>query len=388
MLLLDTFEKEFRTRFGSDPTIIVRAPGRVNIIGEHTDYNHGFVLPMALERQTLILARPRPDSQIHAYAANLRDEAQADLQAISRDPDHDWIDYLLGVADQLQAAGYSCDCGAELLIAGDIPVGCGLSSSAALEMAALALFEALGDFHLDGPESARLGQRVENQFLGLSSGIMDQFISRCGQQDHALFLDCRSHEYHLVPVSLPDATFVIANTACSRGLTASKYNERVAECNTAVAALMHQLGKTGTHLRDYRLEELETCAEAMSDVVFRRARHVITENDRTQAACQALEAGDAATLGRLMNASGDSLKADYEVTSPELDAMTEAARALPGCYGARMTGAGFGGCTINLVAYDEVTTFSIALLDAYRSATAIQGKIIISRPGEGASRLR
>lgn len=388
MLLLDAYEQEFHTRYGSEPTIIVRAPGRVNIIGEHTDYNHGFVLPMALERQTLILARPRTDTLLQAYAVNMRDTAQADLQAIRRDPDHGWIDYLLGMADQLQAAGYPCEQGADLVIVGDVPVGCGLSSSAALEMAALALFEALGGFRLDGPEGALLGQRVENHFLGLSTGIMDQFISRCGQQDHALFLDCRSYEYQLVPVALPDATFVIANTACSRGLTASKYNERVAECNTAVAALMHQLGKEGTHLRDYRLEELEACAEAMSDVVFRRARHVITENDRTQAACQALEAGDAATLGQLMNASGDSLKSDYEVTSPELDAMTDAARALPGCFGARMTGAGFGGCTINLVANDQVSAFSNSLLAAYRTATGLQGEIITSRPGEGASRIR
>lgn len=388
MLLLDAYENEFTMRFGSVPEIIVRAPGRVNIIGEHTDYNHGFVLPMALERHTIILASPRSDSQLNAYAVNMQDAAQADLHAIHREPDHGWIDYILGVAAQLQSKGFPCKTGADILVVGDIPVGCGLSSSAAIEMAALSLFEALGGFTLEGPEGARLGQRVENYFLGLSSGIMDQFISRCGQKDHALFLDCRTHAYRLVPVAFPDATFVIANTACSRGLTASKYNERVAECNTAVAAMMHQLGKDGTHLRDYNLDQLEQCASQMSETIYRRARHVISENERTQEACKALEAGKAEELGALMNASGDSLKNDYEVTSPELDAMTETARNLPGCYGARMTGAGFGGCTINLVAKDAVTTFSNQLLESYRSQTGIQGEIIISRPGDGASRIR
>lgn len=388
MLQLNQYENDFKTRYGTEPSIIVQAPGRVNIIGEHTDYNHGYVLPMALERRTLILAHPRADNLIQAFAVNMQDSASANLNSLQRDHEHGWLDYITGVADQLLKSGFPCNTGADIMVVGDIPVACGLSSSAALEMAALCLFEALGGFALDGPEAARLGQRVENQYLGLSSGIMDQFISRCGLEDHALFLDCRTHEYHLVPVSFPDAIFVIANTACSRGLTASKYNERVAECNSAVAAFMHHLGKEGTHLRDYTLEELEKCADKMSDTVYRRARHIITENARTVAACTALEQGNAQKLGELMNASGDSLKHDYEVTSMELDAMTDEARAIPGCYGARMTGAGFGGCTINLVQKESVPTFCDKLLQAYKTRTELQGEIIISKPGTGASRIR
>ncbi len=388
MLQLDQYENDFKTHYGAAPEIIVQAPGRVNIIGEHTDYNHGYVLPMALERRTLIYARPRTDNLIQAFATNIQDSASANLNSLQRDPEHGWLDYITGVADQLVKSGIPCDTGADIMVVGDIPVACGLSSSAALEMAALCLFEALEGFTLDGPEAARLGQRVENQYLGLSSGIMDQFISRCGREDHALFLDCRTHEYRLVPVTFPDAIFVIANTACSRGLTASKYNERVAECNSAVAAFMHHLGKEGTHLRDYTLDELEKCADMMSDIVYRRARHIITENVRTVAACAALEQGNAPKLGELMNASGNSLKQDYEVTSMELDAMTEEARAIPGCYGARMTGAGFGGCTINLVRKDSVPTFSEKLMQAYKTRTGLQGEIIISKPGSGASRIR
>ena len=228
------------------------------------------------------------------------------------------------------------------MIIGDVPLGCGLSSSASLEMAALVLFEMLGDFELKGAAAAQLGQRVENEFLGLNSGIMDQFISRMGQAGRALFLDCRSLEYDLVPIDFPDAKFVIANTGVTRGLTASKYNERVSECRQAVDAMRDHLGKNGTHLRDFTISDLETCAGSMEDRVLRRARHVITEDDRTCTACEAMRAGDAETLGKLMSASDESLRVDYEVTCEELDIMTAIARDIPGCLGSRMTGAGFG----------------------------------------------
>jgi len=300
-----------------------------------------------------------------------------------RNADEPWIDYPVGVAFELSKLGKPLT-GADLLILGDVPIGSGLSSSASLEMATLVLFEQLGGFRLEGPEAALLGQRVENEFLGINSGIMDQFIARMGRKDHALFLDCRSHAFDLVPVAFPNARFVIVNTGVSRGLSASKYNERVAECREAVEAMKTAGRGEGTHLRDFSLEDLAACEDRMSDAPFRRARHVITEDDRTRAACDAMRTGDADSLGTLMNASDESLRVDYEVTCPELDAMTAIARELPGCYGARMTGAGFGGCTVNLVATDQAESFSDRLLAEYKSRTGLDGDVIVSSPAQGA----
>ncbi|MCP4644672.1 MAG: galactokinase, partial [bacterium] len=344
---IQSAKSKFEAHFGAPAQIAVRAPGRVNIIGEHTDYNHGFVLPMAIECETLILARPTGDSSLSAYAANLDRTATASFDQLVRNPDEPWIDYVVGVARELAALGKPL-AGAELMIMGDVPIGCGLSSSASLEMAALTMFEKLSDFVIEGADAPRLGQRVENDFLGLSTGIMDQFISHAGKAGHVLFLDCRSFDYELVPVAFEEARFVVANTGVSRGLTASKYNERVAECNEAVKGMAARLGKDGTHLRDFTLEDLNACQSDLPDTAFRRARHVITEDGRTKAACAAMRKGDAAVLGELMNGSDKSLRVDYEVTCPELDAMTAIARDLPGCYGSRMTGAGFGGCTVSL----------------------------------------
>lgn len=379
---LDKARAAFMAEFGAAPDTVVRAPGRVNIIGEHTDYNHGFVLPMAIEHNTVIVARRRGDGVLNAFAANMNRRAQASIEHRVRNAAESWMDYVVGVADELVQLGQPVH-GADLLILGDVPLGCGLSSSAALEMAALCMFESLGGFRMDGAEAARLGQRVENVFLGLSTGIMDQFISRCGRAGHGLFLDCRSYEFELIPVAFPGALFVIANTCCARGLTQSKYNERVAECQAAVGVLRAHT-KSGTHLRDFTLADLESCHETLPETPFRRARHIITENARTIEACESMRRGEAERLGALMNASDASLREDYEVTSFELDTMTAAARALPGCYGARMTGAGFGGCTINLVAEEQAEAFGQALMREYAERTGTRGELIVSKPGGGA----
>ena len=381
-----TAKSEFESHFGFAPEIGVRAPGRVNIIGEHTDYNHGFVLPMAIERETVILAKPRTDRMLNAYAANYGRSVHVSLDERVRNANDSWIDYVLGVADELAKLGLPLT-GADLMIIGDVPLGSGLSSSAALEMASLVMFETLGGFVVEGADAPKLGQRVENVFLGLSTGIMDQFISRMGKQGHALFLDCRTSEYELVPVAFADSAFVIANTCVSRGLTSSKYNERVSECSEAVRVMNAQGNKVGTHLRDFTMEDLMACKDQMPDVVFRRARHVLSEDARTKAACEAMRLGDPKILGSLMTASDVSLKEDYEVTCPELDAMTEVARSLPGCYGARMTGAGFGGCTVHLVAQDALVEFQTRLMEGYLARTGIKGEIIVSVPAEGASRV-
>jgi galactokinase len=357
----------------------------VNVIGEHTDYNQGYVLPMAIEQATFILGRKRSDMTLDAYAANLDRSAQADLARPARDPGENWIDYIVGVANELEKLGKPV-CGADVLVVGDVPIGCGLSSSASYEMAALVLFEAMGGFVIEGAEAPKLGRRVENDFLGLSTGIMDQFISRMGKAGHALFLDCRTYDYDLVPVQFATAKFIIANTCVARGLTSSKYNERVAQCGEAVAGL-GAAGKQGTHLRDFTLGDLLEARANMSDIAYRRGRHVISEDDRTLEACEAMRIGDAVALGKLMDLSDESLRVDYEVTCPELDAMTAIARTIPGCFGSRMTGAGFGGCTISLVANEAVDSFAKTLLMEYHASTGLDGQIIVSSPGQGASRV-
>lgn len=379
-----SLQQAFCDALGSTPDLVVRAPGRVNIIGEHTDYNHGFVLPMAIERETVIAARRRDDLVLHAIALNLDRLVEVDLRDRRRHASEPWIDYVVGVAEELNKLGKPLT-GADIVIQGDVPIGCGLSSSASLEMAALVLFEQLGGFTIDGADAPRLGQRVENEFLGLSSGIMDQFISRMGRAGHALFLDCRSYDYELVPVAFADAVFVIANTGVSRGLTASKYNERVAECVEAVTAIRQKTGKDGTHLRDFALADLEAARDAMPGTPYLRARHVISEDERTREACAAMRRGDAAALGQLMDASHESLRHDYEVTCPELDTMVAIARSLDGCYGARMTGAGFGGCTVNLVRKGSAEAFGSRLMEDYARETGLRGEVIASDPAEGAS---
>jgi galactokinase len=381
---LDAARKEYHAHFGFPAETVVRAPGRVNIIGEHTDYNHGFVLPMAIEQETVILARQREDGVLNAFAANLERSVVHPLGTWERDADEPWIDYVVGVAYELSKLDQPLH-GSDLMIIGDVPIGAGLSSSASLEMAALTLFEQLAGFTMDGPEAAKLGQRVENGFLGVNSGIMDQFVARMGRKDHALFLDCRSLDYERVPVAFSNAKFVIANTGVSRGLTASKYNERVAECAEAVRIMCEIRGESATHLRDFALSDLLQCKDCMPDNAFRRAHHIMTENERTQAACRAMREGNAAGLGTLMNFSDTSLREDYEVTCAELDAMTAIARTLPGCFGARMTGAGFGGCTVQLVAGDQIEAFSETLMTAYKQKTGIEGSMTVSSPADGAS---
>lgn len=384
---IEQAQAAFVARFGGAAELGARAPGRVNIIGEHTDYNHGFVLPMAIDRETVLLARRRADRMLNAFAANLNRAAIADLDRCVRDAREPWIDYVVGVAGELAKMGKQ-PMGVDLFIVGDVPLGCGLSSSASFEMAALTLFEALGEFALAGAEAPLLGQRVENRFLGVNSGIMDQFISRMGKAGHALFLDCRTLEYELVSAAFADAVFVIANTCVARGLTSSKYNERVAECAAAVEGMKKALGKQATHLRDFTPAELDASAAAMPETVFRRARHVISEDVRTRAACAALREGDLVTLGALMNASDASLRDDYEVTCEQLDVMTAIARKLPGCFGSRMTGAGFGGCTISLVAKKQASGFAQGLLEEYKKRTGLTGEVIVSSPAAGARPIR
>ncbi len=374
----------FRTAYGHAPTHLVRAPGRVNLIGEHTDYNDGFVLPMALERAAWIALAPRADGVVRLAADDLGQQGTfAVATARSRDTRGDprqaqggWLEYPRGVAWALQDMGHTLT-GFDGALASDVPRGAGLSSSAAVELAVAAAFAASSGFAWDPPAIARAMQRVENLWVGVQSGIMDQLIGAAGVEGHALLIDCR--DLSLRPVPLPDGVAVVVlDTDTRRTLVGSAYDDRRAAC-TRVA---HELGVQA--LRDADADDLAAAADRLDPADPRRARHVIGENARTLEAADALGAGDVARLGQLMDASHESLRNDYEVSSPALDAIVAAARAAPGCLGARMTGAGFGGCAVALVRRDDVERFVTATADAYRATTGHEARAYVSTAASGA----
>lgn len=339
--------EEFQRSFGESPRFLVRAPGRVNLIGEHTDYNGGFVLPMAIDRATWIALRARSDQHVVLHALDHVDDPTLEfsLSNLNRRAKH-WGEYPKGVAWALREAGQTLR-GWEGVTACDVPMGAGLSSSASYELAVARAFQAVSGFMWDAPAMARLCQRAENQWVGVNCGIMDQMISACGKARHALLIDCRSLETR--PVPLPNGTVVVVlDTATRRGLVDSAYNERRAQCEAAAKAF-----GVGA-LREVSLERFEAEADRLDPVTRRRARHVITENTRT---LQAAATSDPVALGKLMNASHESLRDDFEVTNTALDIIVECARSAPGCYGARMTGGGFGGCAVALVRADTVSQF-------------------------------
>jgi galactokinase len=378
---LDRARQACLEQFGDAPTILVRGPGRVNLIGEHTDYNDGFVMPMAIDRAVYIALRPRADRYVVAYSADYEEMAQFDPAELVRSDvvGEMWVEYLKGVAWALGEAGYALK-GWEGAVAGDVPMGAGLSSSAAIELATARAFHEVSGFPWDPPTIARLCQKCENQWVGVNSGIMDQMISASGQAGHAVLIDCRSLETTAVP--LPAGTVaVIMDTSTRRELVTSAYNERRAQCEAAAA----HFGVRA--LRDVSLADFEARAHELEETVRRRARHVVTENDRTLRAAQAMQAGDAVLLGQLMNGSHDSLRDDFEVTNAALNAIVDIARAQPGCYGARMTGAGFGGCAVALVAADQADAFAGSVTRAYQDAMHLAASIYISPATAGASRV-
>ena len=362
---LDAFRRVYR----AEPTHWTAAPGRVNLIGEHTDYNDGFVLPAAIDRHVIIAARPRDDRQVHLYALDFDESTVFDLDELSHDEAHPWSNYERGVAWALQGAGYTLR-GMEAVIIGDVPIGAGLSSSAAVEVATAYTFQVLGDLALDGVQRALFCQKAENEFVGMRCGIMDQYIISLGQRDHALLIDCRSLEYKLVPIPAGCAV-VICDTKKQRGLVDSEYNTRRQECEAGAALL----GVPA--LRDVSVAAFEARQAELGEVTRKRCRHVITANRRTWDAVAALESGDGARFAEMMSASHVSLRDDYEVSCAELDAMVEAAWAQEGVYGARMTGAGFGGCTVNLVAQEATTAFERAVAAAYMAATGLVPEIYV-----------
>jgi galactokinase len=376
--------ERFHAVCGTNPLGLFRAPGRVNLIGEHTDYNDGFVMPAAIDFCSYAAIAPRTGGTLSVYSEQFHETVEFDVDDLTGPPRQHWSDYVRGVAAMLRSEGYPVK-GADLFLDGQVPIGSGLSSSAAIEVATALALTSLGGVTIPLLEVARLCQRAENTYTGARCGIMDQFVSCFGRQNYALLLDCRSLEsmYLQLPSSI---RLVICNTMVRHELAAGEYNERRASCERVVKSLCKTLRHVRA-LRDLTLEDLERHRTMISDVDFRRCRHVITENARVIDAKGALQELDVARLGTLMYQSHESLDRDYEVSCGELNLMVELARQCEGVYGARMTGGGFGGCTINLVENHAVTEFQSKVACEYEKLTRLAPQIFVSGAAGGASEL-
>ncbi|HXK58352.1 MAG TPA: galactokinase [Acidobacteriota bacterium] len=374
--LIETFVRIFERK----PEIETRAPGRVNLIGEHTDYNDGFVLPADIDRAIWICAATRDDSLIRAHSVDYNQTTVFDSEQVKRDEQAVWSNYIRGVVDEYRKRGHKIR-GMDLAVAGNIPIGSGLSSSAALEVAAAETCRVLSEIEIEPTEMALLSQSAERNFAGVQCGIMDQFVSALGKENAALFLDCRDLSYELVPFP-GEACIVICDSRKQRRLQTSEYNNRRAECEGAVAILNGVLGNIKA-LRDVTAQQLEEHKGLLSEVRYRRARHVVSENERVRAAVESLKTNSLDSFGRLMYQSHASLRDDYEVSCQELDILVELAAEQPGTLGARMTGAGFGGCTVNLVHCDAVADFEARVTEQYQARTGLRPLIYACRPTNG-----
>ena len=375
-------EEAFRAEFGAEPEAVIRAPGRVNLIGEHTDYNDGFVLPMAIDQAVWIALRQAPGAAVAAYSVDFGERRGFELADVASRREQGqvaegWLEYLKGMAWALADAGHRLR-GWQGVVAGDVPIGAGLSSSAALELATARAFATVSDLPWDPAAMALLGQKAENQWVGVNCGIMDQMISAAGREGHALLLDCRSLDSELVPLP-PGVAVVVLDTGTRRGLVDSAYNERRSQCESAAA----HFGVNA--LRDVSAAQFEKRAGELDEVTRKRARHVIAEIERTVEAAAAMKSSDAAHLGALMDASHESLRSDFEVSSEALDVMVDCARAATGCLGARMTGAGFGGCAVALVGEAETDGFAEVVAGSYRERTGNEPSVYVCSATDGAA---
>ncbi len=375
--------EKFVQLYGAEP-LVVQAPGRVNLIGEHTDYNEGFVFPAAINFQTRVAIAPRVDRRLVVTSENYSERVELDLERLPAMSRGHWSDYVVGVARLLGDLGGKLS-GGNLLIQGDVPQGAGLSSSASLEVAVCrALLESSGE-KMERAAMALLCQRAENEFVGARCGIMDQFVAVHGKRGHALLLDCRSLEYRLLPIP-ENVRLVICNTMVRHSLTGGEYNQRRAECEQAVRYFAERLPMIKA-LRDVTLEDLKTKGGDLPKVIRKRTLHILTENARVKEAASALERKDATLFGKLMESSHNSLRDDFEVSCKELDLMVEFALNTEGVYGARMTGGGFGGCTINLVDSSSIETFRERVGGEYQRATGQQPEIYVCSACDGVRRI-
>ncbi|SRR6266545_4254226 len=358
-----------------------RAPGRVNLIGEHTDYNDGFVMPVAIDRHTTVFVEPRPDRRVTVQSVAYGDSAGFDLDAIGSGPTGHWSDYVRGVAAILEREGHRL-VGADLAVGSDVPIGAGLSSSAALEVAAASALLGAAGIEIDSTALALACQRAEHEFAGTRCGIMDQFVACHARPGHALLLDTRTLEPRWLRLS-DGVAIVVCNTMVKHALASSAYNERRADCEDGVRAIARRVPSVRA-LRDVTPAILESNRDALDRRVYHRCRHVVTENLRVLRAAEALDSGDLEAFGSLMGASHRSLRDDYEVSCPELDAMVDIA-AHGHVYGARMTGGGFGGCTVNLMAAEAVDDFRARVASQYMRRTGHNPEIYVCAASQGAA---
>ena len=372
----------FQESFQRTPDFIIRAPGRVNLLGEHVDYNDGFVLPAAIDRAVWIACSPSPSLHSMLVAVDLDERISFSSETIPTKTDLNgnplphWAKYPAGVAWALNEAGYETPA-LNAVFTSDVPRGSGLSSSAAVEMGFASAWQAAAAWEAGAMMRAQIGQRAENLYVGVNCGIMDQFASACGKRDHALYLDCRSLEWQTIPLP-DDIAIVIADTAVPRSLTDSAYNERRSACEEAARLL------GAKSLRDVRVEDFHRHKNKLPELIARRAQHVVEEIQRAEQSVYLLRQGNVQAFGRLMNECHDSLRDLYEVSCRELDVMVNIARKLKDCYGARLTGAGFGGCTVNLVAQNEAEAFARALAYRYARETEKEPKVYVCRADDGA----
>ena len=381
-------EQKFKEVFGAPAEKQFFAPGRVNLIGEHTDYNGGNVFPCAIDKGTYGLVKKRNDRKFRMYSENFADLGVMEftLDELTNDKKHDWANYPKGVIKMFLEAGQKIDSGFDILFSGNIPNGAGLSSSASIEMLTAIVLKDLFHLSIDPVEMAQLGKKTENLFIGVNSGIMDQFAVAMGKKDHAILLDCNTLKYAYVPVVLKDEVIVIANTNKRRGLADSKYNERRAECDEALAELQTKLPIKA--LGELSIEQFEANKNLIkSPVRQKRAKHAVYENQRTLKAQKELSAGNLTEFGKLMNQSHISLRDDYEVTGVELDTLAALAWEQPGVVGSRMTGAGFGGCTVSIVKKDKVDDFIKNVGEAYKNKIGYAADFYIASVSDGAKKL-
>lgn len=382
---LQELKAEFLKRFSGDEEGIrfFTSPGRVNLIGEHTDYNGGFVFPAALSMGTVIVARPRTDGKFRMQATDLDIVVEGDIATIQDYKNLEWGNYQFGIADELMKAGYNV-VGADMLYYDTIPHGGGLSSSAAIEVAtAIAMAMMGGKTEVDNVEMAKLGQKAENNYIGVNCGIMDQFASAMGKKNHAIYLNCKDLSYKLVPLALDGMKIVISNTNKKRSLATSKYNERRSECEQGLELLQTVIPNI-TCLGDVSYAEFEKHKDVITnEVVKRRVEHVISEDDRVLQSIEALNKGDMVTFGKLMTASHNSLRDNYEVTGVELDTLVEEALKIDGVLGSRMTGAGFGGCTVSIVKDENVDEFIKVVGENYTNKIGYAPSFYVSEVSDG-----
>ena len=384
MINAAALRRAFQQKYGTEPRLF-RAPGRVNLIGEHTDYNDGFVLPMAIDRETVVAAAARDDRRVRVHSLNLNETAEFDLQQPPSAERGSWVSYIEGVARVLEARGALLS-GADLVLESDVPVGSGLSSSAALEISVGMTLLTLSGIEIDRIALALAGQKAEHEYVGAMVGIMDQFVAALGQRGHALLIDCRTLQTQPIPVDMSQTVVVVCDTRVKHELSSSEYNTRRAECERGVEILSGSLPGIRA-LRDVSVEDFQEHEEELPEPIRRRCRHVVTENARTLAAAQVLRSGDLMEMGRLMVLSHHSLRDDYEVSCVELDQMVEIALSLEGVVGARMTGGGFGGCTVNFVRQDVLENFQEVVSREYNKATNIEPAIYVVEAANGAEEI-